>query len=303
MKRRTFLKASAGALATLAIPGSAGAAEVSHLTKKIPSSGQRINVIGMGTWITFNVGDDPKLRERCVRVMRTFVNMGGGMVDSSPMYGSAREVIGHTLERVEKSDRVFSAGKIWTSDADEGPEQLSSSLEKWGIEKFDLQQIHNLRAWEEHLEFLRKKKAEGTIRYIGITTSHGRRHGELEGIMKREDLDFVQLTYNAVDREVERRLLPVAKERGIAVIANRPFRGGSLVDRAQREPVPDWASEIDCDNWPQILLKYIVSHPALTCAIPATSKVEHMRENMGAARGRLPDAAIRKRIEKAVAQF
>jgi diketogulonate reductase-like aldo/keto reductase len=303
MDRRTFLAASAATLAAAALPQPVRASQASFKTKKIPSSGEHIPVIGMGTWITFNVGDDPAVLQSRTRVMRTFVELGGGVVDSSPMYGSARKVVGHTLAKVANRQRVFSADKIWTRDGDEGPTQFEESAELWGEEDFDLMQIHNLQAWREHLPFLKDMKAKGRARYIGISTSHGRRHSEMESLMKSEPLDFVQLTYSAANREVEKRLLPIAKEQGIAVIANRPFQGSALVDRAQRHAVPDWASEIDCKNWPQILLKYIVSHPAVTVAIPATSQVVHMRENMGAGHGRMPDAAMRKRIELAVAKF
>ncbi len=300
MNRREFLISSAAIAATAAVPRWATAAQATYLTKPIPSSGEGLHVIGMGTWITFNVGSDPATLKSRTAVMKAFTELGGGMVDSSPMYGSAREIVGKTLERLDRPKNVFSTDKIWTSDGDEGPEQFEESAKLWGEKNFDLMQIHNLRAWEEHLPFLRKMKEQGRARYIGISTSHGRRHADLEAIMKSEPLDFVQLTYNAVDREVERRLLPVAKERGIAVIANRPFRGGSLVDRAKAHPLPGWAKEIDCENWAQILLKYIVSHPALTVAIPATSQVAHMRENMGASRGEMPDAKMRQRIERAV---
>jgi diketogulonate reductase-like aldo/keto reductase len=164
------------------------------------------------------------------------------------------------------------------------------------VDRFDLLQVHNLLAWEEHLETLLAMKAEGRVRYVGITTSHGRRHEDLESIMRSRPIDFVQATYNAVDREVEERILPLAAERGIAFIANRPFQQGDLIDRVSRHPLPAWAAEIDCANWAQFLLKFIVSHPAVTCAIPATSRVDHLRENMGAAAGALPDPPTRTRM-------
>jgi diketogulonate reductase-like aldo/keto reductase len=180
---------------------------------------------------------------------------------------------------------------------------VARSHDLWGVRQFDLQQVHNLISWEAHLEMLFAMKNEGRLGHVGVTTSHGRRHGELEDIMRTQPIDFVQLTYNLVDREVEDRLLPLAVERGIAVIANRPFRGGPLVDRIQRERLPGWANEFDCRNWPQFLLKFIVSHPAVTCAIPATTRVDHMRENMGAAQGRLPDAEMRTRMLQYVAEL
>lgn len=266
------------------------------VTKSIPSTGIRLPVIGMGTWITFNVGDDPEARSVRTDVMRTFFANGGGMIDSSPMYGSSEEVVGHSLRQLGLTPGLFSATKVWTSSAAEGPRQVARSHDLWGVRQFDLQQVHNLISWEAHLEMLFAMKKEGRLGHVGVTTSHGRRHGELEEIMRTQPIDFVQLTYNLVDREVENRLLPLAAERGIAVIANRPFRGGPLLDRIQRERLPTWASEFDCGNWPQFLLKFIVSHPVVTCAIPATTRVDHMRENMGAAQGRLPDAELRTRM-------
>jgi diketogulonate reductase-like aldo/keto reductase len=273
------------------------------VTKTIPSSGIRLPVIGMGTWITFNVGDDPEARSARTDVMRTFFANGGGMIDSSPMYGSSEEVVGHGLRQLGLTPGLFSATKVWTSSAAEGPRQVARSHDLWGVRQFDLQQVHNLISWEAHLEMLFAMKNEGRLGHVGVTTSHGRRHGELEDIMRTQPIDFVQLTYNLVDREVEDRLLPLAIERGIAVIANRPFRGGPLVDRIQRERLPGWANEFDCRNWPQFLLKFIVSHPAVTCAIPATTRVDHMRENMGAAQGRLPDAEMRTRMLQYVAEL
>ena len=266
------------------------------LTKVIPSTGAAVPVVGMGTWITFNVGDDPEAREARSEVLRAFFANGGGMIDSSPMYGSSEEVVGYGLRRLGPTPGLFSATNVWTSSASEGREQVATSGRLWGIDRFDLLQVHNLVAWKKHLEMLFEMKEAGRVRHVGITTSHGRRHEEMEEIMRSEPIDFVQLTYNIRDREVERRLLPLALERGIAVIANRPFQGGGLVDRMNREPLPDWAAEIDCRSWAQILLKFIVSHPAVTCAIPATTRVDHVRENMGAAQGRLPDAAMRARM-------
>lgn len=270
--------------------------DTSYIRKSIPASGEAITVIGMGTWRTFNVGSDPKLREQRTSVLEAFFANGGQIVDSSPMYGSSQEVVGYALNQLNHPDQLFSADKVWTSDGDDTREQIKESASDWNIQSFDLMQIHNLVSWQAHMETLTAMKEAGQIRYIGITTSHGRRHSEVERIMREYDLDFVQLTYNLIDREAEDRLLPLAQEKGIAVIANRPFRGGSLVDRVQRKdsPLPPWAGDIKVNNWPQFLLKFIVSHPAITCTIPATTQVEHMRENMGAAVGDLPDAALRK---------
>lgn len=258
-------------------------------------------MIGMGTWQTFNVGDDPALRANCTRVMQAFLALGGGMVDSSPMYGSAQAVIGHSLRALKgkvPTERAFSADKIWTSDGDETREQLGETAARWGLARFDLMQVHNLRAWRPHLETLLKLKAAGEVRYVGISTSHGRRHGELADIMANHPLDFVQLTYDIGHRAVESRLLPLARDKGIAVIVNRPYDGGARVKQLERSgaQVPPWAVEAGMRDWPSFLLKWIVSHPAVTVAIPATSQVAHMRENMAAGYGALPDAKLRARM-------
>ncbi|MEZ5534447.1 MAG: aldo/keto reductase [Thiolinea sp.] len=294
--RRRFLNVlGAGALLPLLVPAAHADVNPALLTKPIPASGEQLPVIGMGTWITFNVGSDSAARNARTEVLNAFLELGGGMVDSSPMYGSAEEVVGYALHRLGKPQpKLFSATKVWTPFA--GEEQIDTSFRLWGIERFDLFQIHNLVNWQEHLQTLLAHKQAGKIRYIGITTSHGRRHAELEEIMRTQPIDFVQLTYNVLDREVEQRLLPVARERGIAVIANRPFQGGRLFDRFANRPLPDWAKDIGCENWAQFFLTFVVSHPAVTCAIPATSQVAHMQENMGAGRGTLPDQATRTRM-------
>lgn len=266
------------------------------MTKPVPSSGEAIPVIGLGSWITFNVGNDPAARAACTEVMREFFEAGGGMIDSSPMYGSSQAVIGEGLKRLGKPAGLFSADKVWISPGERGPAQIGQSRDHWGIERFDLLQVHNLLSWEAHLETLQAMKAGGQLRYVGITTSESRRHREFERIMASQPLDFIQVSYNVLDREVEKRILPLARERGIAVIANRPFRQGDLIRAVEKHPLPAWAAEIDCSGWAALLLKFIVSHPDVTCAIPATSQVGHVRENMAAATGRMPDAAMRRRI-------
>ncbi len=218
------------------------------------------------------------------------------MVDSSPMYNSSESVVGALLPQLSARPRLFAASKVWIPGQRIGTVQMEDSRKLWGIARFDLMQVHNLLVWEGHLETLRDWKSRGRVRYIGVTTSHGRRHAELERIMRNEPLDFVQFTYNLADRSAEARLLPLARERGIAVILNRPLDGGNLFDRARGHSLPAWAAEFDCRNWAQFFLKFVVSHPAVTCAIPATSQVAHMVENMGAGTGRLPDAATRNRM-------
>ena len=264
LSRRQLLGAvAAGAASSLLRPLSLWPQE-GPIARAIPSSGEQLPVIGLGTWITFNVGDDRELRGECTEVMRAFFAAGGRIIDSSPMYGSS--------QAIEESRRF------------------------WGIRRFDLLQIHNLLSWETHLRTLLAMKKEGRVRYVGITTSEGRRHDEIERIMATQPIDFVQITYNILDREVEHRILPLARDRGIGVIVNRPFRQGDLIRSVERHQLPSWAGEIGAVNWAQFLLKFIVSHPNVTCAIPATSQPAHVKENMGAAVGALPDAAFRRRM-------
>lgn len=253
-------------------------------------------LIGLGTWITFNVGRDPVARASSTEVMRAFLAGGGRMIDSSPMYGSSQEVIGQGLAQLGRPASVFSADKVWIGAGGRGHGQIDTSRRRWGVTRFDLVQVHNLLAWEEQLPLLFDMKAKGEIRYVGITTSKGRRHREFESIMAKHPLDFVQLSYNLLDREAEARLLPLARERGIGVIVNRPFRQGALLRDLQRHPLPAWAAEIDCASWAQVALKFAATHPAITCVIPATSQVAHVRENLAAGRGRQPDEAMRGRM-------
>ena len=302
--RRTFLTslAAAGAAAALrpasvlAYPEPAAARPGPILTRPIPSTGERLPLVGLGSWITFNVGNDVAARNSCTEVMRAFFQEGGRLIDSSPMYGSSQEVIGYGLRQLGNPPQVFSASKVWTSSGPGGPQQIEESRKLWGVARFDLLEVHNVTSWEAHLPTLFAMKKAGKLRYVGVTTSDGRRHDEIEKILSSQPIDFVQVTYNALDREVEERILPLALQKKIVVICNRPFQRGALIDRVARAPLPGWAAEIDCANWAQVLLKFIVSHPAVSCAIPATSRVDHVRENVGASYGRLPDEAMRRRI-------
>jgi diketogulonate reductase-like aldo/keto reductase len=303
-RRRAIRRLAVGGVAALLDPRVA-LARLSRtlLTRRIPSSGEELPVVGLGSWVTFNVGDDPAARDQCTEVMRAFFEAGGRLIDSSPMYGSSQDVIGHGLATLGMPAGVFSADKVWMSSGSGGRRQIDETRRRWRVPRLDLVQVHNLLSWEDHLPTLFAMKAAKEIRYVGITTSEGRRHREIERVMRSHPIDFVQVTYNVLDREVEERILPLARERGIAVIANRPFRQGALIDDVRRHPLPAWAREIDCANWAQFLLKFIVSHPAVTCAIPATSNVAHVRENMGAALGRLPDEAMRRRMISYVAEL
>jgi diketogulonate reductase-like aldo/keto reductase len=304
--RRDWLARFAALAALRSLPVAAvavapAASADSPLTRRIPSTGEELTAVGLGTWITFNVGSDAEALASCTDVVRAFFADGGRVIDSSPMYGSSQPTIGHALRRIGRPAALFSAEKVWIGDGARGAAQIEASRRHWDVPRFDLMQVHNLLAWQEHLPRLFEMKAAGRIRYVGITTSEGRRHAEIERVMATQRIDFVQVTYNPADREVEDRILPLAQERGIAVLVNRPFREGALLRQLARHRLPAWAAEIDCAYWAQIVLKYIVTHPAVTCAIPATSQVAHVRQNMAAARGRMPDAALRARIAREIA--
>jgi aryl-alcohol dehydrogenase-like predicted oxidoreductase len=299
--RRFFLQAAGMLSAGIALmPKVLLGENPEAITRAIPSSGEQIPVIGMGTSRTFDVGDDPAAREQLGQVLQTFFDDGGAVIDSSPMYGSAETVVGDLLKRVTNKEALFAATKVWTYGRQNGIEQMQDSLRRMGVDVMDLMQIHNLRDWKIHLPTLRQWKEEGKIRYIGITTSHGRSHAELEQIMRTEALDFVQFSYSIGDRTAEARLLPLAADRRVATLINRPFQRGELFQRVKGKTLPDWSTEFDCRSWGQFFLKFIVSHPAVTCVIPATSKVHHMQDNMSAGCGRLPTETMRQRMLDAI---
>ena len=292
--RRRFLRALAASALPM-WPRLASAQASTPITRAIPATGEVLPAIGVGSWITFNVPPDTPAATALVPVLRTFFDRGGAMIDSSPMYGYSETIIGAMLRQMPHP-RLFSATKIWTMGKVLGQMQFERSLQLWGVPSLDLVHIHNLLDWETHLPTLKTLKAAGRVRYIGVTTSEGAKHDEMERALKRERFDFVQFTYNFADRRVEERLLPLAAERGCAVVINRPFDGGHLFPLVRGQPLPPWAREFDCENWAQFFLKFIVSHPAVTCAIPATRQTAHMAENMGALYGRLPDARMRERM-------
>lgn len=297
MQRREFLTVLGHTgLAALTAPLGALAQAPAMLQRRIPASGEGLSALGLGTWRSFDVFDEHYHRPERVRVLQRFFALGGALVDSSPMYGSSEKMLGYALEQIGGSPKLFAASKVWTYGRRRGLAQMEQSRQFWGIPRFDLMQVHNLLDWETHLPSLRAWKDEGRLRYIGLTTSHGRRHQELERLLKKERVDFVQFTYNLLDREAEQRLLPLAAERGIAVIINRPFQGGWLFERVRGKALPPWAAEFDCRHWSQFFLKFILAHPAVSCAIPATSKLAHLEQNMGAGLGRLPDARTRRRM-------
>lgn len=301
MNRRAFIQWLMGLGSALAFRPILSDSQSLQHTRVIPSSGEQLPVIGLGSWITFGIDpEDTEVMNKREQLMREFLNLGGGVLDSSPMYGNAEKVIGRCLKRIGDHKGLFSATKVWTHGHRQGFFQMENSQALWGLPHLDLMQVHNLMDWETHLPTLRAMKEEGKIRYVGVTTSHGRRHKELIKIMRNEPLDFVQFTYNLLDREAEQYLLPLAADKGIAVIINRPFQRGGLFDHVGRHSLPAWASEIECKTWAQFFLKFIVSHPAVTCAIPATSRVDHLKENMQTAYGHLPDLAMRKKMVETI---
>jgi aryl-alcohol dehydrogenase-like predicted oxidoreductase len=295
-RRKFLLSSGAASLICGFAPLRAAAMEPGVIRKTIPSSGEQLSVIGLGTSRTFDVDAGNAAQSPLAEVMQAFFDRGGQLIDSSPMYGSAEAVTGALLNTVTDKSGLFTATKVWTNGRDEGIEQMQQSMRRLGVDRIDLMQIHNLRDWRTHIETLREWKAQGKIRYIGITTSHGRYHAELEDILRQQPLDFVQFSYNILDRSVEQRLLPLSRERGIATLINRPYQRGSLFRKVRGTALPPWAAEFDCASWGQFFLKFIAAHPAVTCIIPATSKLKHMVDNMAAGYGRLPDEETRRRM-------
>jgi diketogulonate reductase-like aldo/keto reductase len=297
MNRRDSLRIFAAGAA--AFPGGVPAEETATamLTRPIPSTGEKLPVIGMGTWQTFDVR--PKEAAPLEPIMKAFVELGGKVLDSSPMYGKSEEIAGHMIEKFGLRDKLFVATKVWTTGKAEGIAQMEASMKKLRAKPIDLMQVHNLQDVGTHLDTLRGWKKDGMVRYLGITHYTASQHAAVEKLIAAETLDFVQINYSVGEREAEEKLLQMAKDRGVAVIANRPFAGGELFGKLRGKPLPDWAKEIGCESWAQILLKFVVSHPAMTCAIPATSKLHHLQDNMKAGHGPMPDEAMRKKIVEA----
>ena len=294
LSRRNFVKhAWAAPVAVGILPRMLSAAADNVIKRAIPASGEEISIMGMGTSRTFTHATP---MAQLGEVTQAFFDHGGQVIDSSPMYGPAEGIVGELLKTTRNSAGLFAATKVWTDGREAGIDQMNESMQLMGVETMDLMQIHNLRDWKIHLKTLRDWKEQGRIRYLGITTSHGRFHDELEAIMKTEPLDFIQLSYNIANRITDARLLPLALDRGIATIINRPYQRGDLFRKVRGKPLPDWAGEIDCAGWGQFFLKFIAGHPAVTCIIPATTKVKHMLDNMAGGKGRVPDTALRKRM-------
>ena len=297
LTRREFTKFGLGSAVLAATGGLPAVAVGNDLIKRaIPSSGEALPVIGLGT-NRYGVGDDTAAREPLRASLARFAELGGTLIDTAPSYRSSEAVLGDLIAELDIRDQLFVATKIDRETAAESEAQMRASLGRLKVDHFDLMQIHNLRGWRENLPVLNEWKESGRIRYTGITTSRSSQYAELENILARHDVDFVQINYSLEQREATERLLPLAAERGMAVIINRAFGGGRIFKAVGDQPLPDWAAEFDCESWAQFLLKYALSHPAATLSIPGMTKVHHVDDNMGAGRGRMPTPEHRKAME------
>ena len=308
MTRREAARLIGGTAGGLCFPVRASRAQAkpessSMLTRAIPSSGEKLPVIGLGTWQAFDVDLTSDNRRQLGEVLSLFVKLGGRVIDTSPMYGRAEDVIGELATALGIQDKIFLATKVWTRGKENGIKSMERSMALLRAKRIDLMQVHNLVDVQTQLATLREWKAQGRIRYLGITHYEAGAFADVEKIMRSEKLDFVQINYSLMEREAEERLLPLAHERGIAVIVNRPFGGGDLFSRARSKPLPDWASELDCRSWAQFFLKWIVANSAVTCAIPATDKPRHLEENIQGGIGALPDAKTRQRMVELVSSM
>ncbi|MGH8622563.1 MAG: aldo/keto reductase, partial [Burkholderiales bacterium] len=273
------------------------------LKRPIPRSGELLPAVGVGTWQTFDVGPEAPERAELKEVLRLLVAGSGSVVDSSPMYGEAERVVGDLSAELRLREKLFFATKVWTRGRDSGIGQMEASFRLMRAQRMDLMQVHNLQDISVHARTLREWKDAGRIRYIGITHYHSGAYGELERLVRSREWDFAQFNYSLAEREAEARLLPACAEAGVAVIANRPFSMGALFPRVRGKALPAWAAEFDCASWAQLFLKYILSHPAVTCAIPGTSRVAHLKDNLQGGIGRLPDAKTRRRMVEYLEQL
>jgi diketogulonate reductase-like aldo/keto reductase len=297
--RRQMLKNLAAAMIAFSLPeqglSMTDVHEKMH-TRLIPATREPLPVVGCGTYRTFDVGATPEQRAPLLEVLKVLFAAGGSVIDTSPMYGAAEHVVGDLLAQTQNRSSAFFATKVWTSGKQAGLDQINRSFELLQDRRIDLIQVHNLLDWKVQLSTLRDLKSVGRIRYIGITHYSASAFAEVESVLRSETLDFLQINYAMNDTAVERRILPLAADRGVAVIVNRPFGGGGLLGELRNRPLPSWAQEIDCQSWAQVLLKFVLSHPAVTCAIPGTGRPEHMLDNIGAGVGRMPDTALRARM-------
>jgi len=297
--RRQALKllGATGAAALGVSYGFAQTPKNTMLKRPIPASGELLPVVGLGTWQTFDVGPSAVSRQQVKEVLRLFAEKGGTLIDSSPMYGKSEEVVGDLSKELGLQEPLFMATKVWTQGEQAGIRQMQTSMREMQAQPLDLMQIHNLVDWQTHLKTLRGWKEEKKIRYLGITHYTVSAYPDLERILKTEPVDFVQLNYNISTREAANRLLPLAADKGVAVIVNRPFESGALFSAVKNKPLPNWVVDFDVESWGQFFLKYILGHPAITCVIPATAKPHHLTDNMQAGYGRLPNAATRLKME------
>jgi aryl-alcohol dehydrogenase-like predicted oxidoreductase len=290
IKRRQLLQLSAGLLASSSLGLRAEqASDLPLIQRPIPSSGELLPVMGMGTSRTFDTPDDAASLAKLTEVMQAFFGARGTIIDSSPMYGNAETRVGDVLRAMTPQPKLFAATKVWTTGRQQGIAQMQESARRMNVRRFDLIAVHNLQDWQTHLDTLRGWKEEGKVRYIGITTSHGRDHPQFLEVMRTEPVDFVQFSYNIEDRRAEQELLPLAADRGIATMINRPYQRGALFHKSRNKALPPLAAELDCSSWGQFYLKYILGHPAVTSIIPATASAHHMADNMQANFGRVPD--------------
>ena len=296
LSRRKFMQALALIASAAGGLPLAAFSSVPMLKKKIPSSGEKIPVIGMGSSRTFDVSDNQQARVNLTKVLQTFFDLGGTVIDTSPMYGSSEQVLGDLLVNVKNKQSLFMATKVWTQGREEGIAQMQQSMALLRRPVIDLIQIHNLLDWKVHWKTLKEWKQQGKVRYIGITTHRGYDHDQLAYVMENYPIDFIQFSYSIANRKAEQRILPLAAERGIATMINRPFQRGDLFRSVKGQELPAWAAEFDCNSWGQFFLKFVVSNPAVTCTIPATSKVHHMQDNMGAGLGRMPNQQQRQKM-------
>ncbi len=295
-----LIVSGAGALALSGASSVRAAADTSLMIQRtVPSSGEKLPVIGLGTWQTFDVGASPAEREPLSETLALFAKLGGRVIDSSPMYGRAEEVVGD-LTAAFHPNLFFFATKVWTTGKEAGQESIERSFQRLRRERIDLLQVHNLVDLPTQLATLRDLKAKGRIRYVGVTHYEAGAFSEVERVLRNEKLDFLQINYSISEPEAERRLLALALEKAVAVLVNRPLGGGELFRKVQSKPLPPWAEEIQCRSWAQFFLKWVVAHPSVTCAIPATNKPEHLEENMTGGLKPLPDDGMRKRMQEYV---
>jgi diketogulonate reductase-like aldo/keto reductase len=274
----------------------ANARGAAMLERRIPKTGEAIPAVGLGTWQVFDVAGNTAEMAQAKETLKAFVELGGRVIDSSPMYGSSESVTGQLASELGVRAKLFVATKVWTSGKQAGIRQMEDSIKKLRVERLDLMQVHNLQDTDTHLATLRDWKATGRVRYVGVTHYHSGAHAELERFVKRGDIDFIQINYSLAEPEADRRLLQAATDSRIAVIVNRPFAEGAMFRQVKGKPLPDWAKDIGCASWAQFFLKWILANPAVTCAIPATRNPAHMADNMGAASGPLPDEATRRKM-------